>query len=119
MLGDTITITRNAIANVLVKVNQDNYSSVYLLRTSTEEFRLNVRHSTESAKPGVVPFERHNIEYIHTLFATSTVPEKQEIASWTMRSRKGDDPAAALLSGKALVAWLSDANLTKLIAWES
>lgn len=119
MLGDTITITRNAVANVLVKINQDNFTSQYLLRTATEEFRLNVRHSTESAKAGAIPFERHNIEYIHTVFATSTVPEVKQIASVTMRCQRGDDPAQMLLTAKAIIAYCSDSNLGKLIAWES
>lgn len=119
MLGDTITITRNAVANVLSKINQDNYSSSYLLRTATEEFRVNVRHATETAKAGVVPFERHNIEYIHTTFATATVGELEERIAHTVRCRRAADPADALKSAKALVGYLTDANLTKLIAWES
>jgi len=119
MLGDTITITRNAVANVLAKINQDNFTSQYMLRTSTEEFLLNVRHNTESAKLGVKPFDRHNIEYIHTTFATATVPEVKQISSVTIRCPRGDDPNAALLTAKALMAWCTDANLTKLIAWES
>lgn len=119
MLGDSITITHNAVARVLSKTNQDNYSSEYLLRTATEEFRLYVRHATETAKAGIVPFERHNIEYVHTTFATLTLPEQQQRATFTVRCRRGDDPAAALLSSKGLIAWLTDVNVTKLIAWES
>lgn len=119
MLGDTISLTHNSVARVLSKINQDNYSSEYLLRTATDEFRLQVRHSTESAKPGVVPFERHNLEFTATTFATPTVAEVKNISSYTIRTRKGTDPATALLAAKAQVAWLSDANVTKLIAWES
>lgn len=119
MLGDSITLTHNAVARVLSKINQDNYSSEYLLVTSTDEFRLKVRHSKESAKAGVVPFERHNIEFSVTTFGTPTVAEAIHIASYTVRTRKGTDPAAALLASKAMVGWLSDANATKLIAWES
>lgn len=119
MLGDTITITRNAVANVLVKINQDNYTSIYLLRTATEEFRLNVRHAVETAKAGVTPLERHNIEYIHTTFATTTLDERKEIATFTMRSPRASDPAEAVKTAKALTAWLTDANLAKLGAWES
>lgn len=119
MLGDTITITHNTVARVLVKNNQDNYSSEYLLRTATEEFLLYVRHAKETAKAGIVPFERHNIEFVHTTFATLTTIEQQQRATFTVRCRRGDDPAQALLTAKAQVAWLSDANVTKLIAWES
>lgn len=119
MLGETITITHNTVARVLPRINQDNFAATYQLRTATEEFRVNVRHATESAKAGVVPFERHNFEFIHTTFATATTVEVKQIASFTARCLRGDDPGAALLTAKAMIAWLSDANVTKLIAWES
>lgn len=119
MLGDTITLTYNAVSTILSKINQDNYSSEYLKRTSTEEFRLRVRHSLESAKAGLVPFDRHNIELTHTVFATPTVVEIVDITSTTIRSRKSTDPAVTLLTAKASIGYLTDANLTKLIAWES
>lgn len=121
MLGDTITLTHNSVARVLSKINQDNYSSEYLLRTSTNEYRLNVRHGQESVakNSGVAPFERHNIELRVTTFATTTAPQIEHVVSTVVRTRKGSDPADALLAAKAAVAWMSDANLTKLIAWES
>lgn len=119
MLGDTITITVNAVARVLSKINQDNFAAEYLLRTATEEFRVNVRHSTESAKVGIRPFERHNFELRHTVFATLTVAEVIRITATTIRCMKGDDPAAVVLTAKGETAWLSDANLAKLVAWES
>lgn len=119
MLGDTITITHNAVAKVLSKINQDNYSSEYLLRSATDEFRVKVRHATESSTKGSVPFERHNIELRVTTFATLVVDQIEHLVSFTIRTRKGSSPTDALLAAKAQVAWLSDANVTKLIAWES
>lgn len=119
MLGDTITITHNAVSKVLSKINQDNYSSEYLLRSATDEFRIKVRHSVESPQPGKVPFDRHNIELSVTTYATPTTSEVTNITSVTMRTRKGTDPAVALLAAKAQLGYLSDANVTKLIAWES
>lgn len=119
MLGDTISITHNAVARVLSKINQDNYSTEYMLRTSTEEFRIYVRHAVETAKAGIVPFERHNIEYIHTTFPTATVALLEERVAFTIRCKRMGDPAEALKTAKALQGFLTDANLTKLIAWES
>nr|UJQ85733.1 MAG: putative coat protein [Leviviridae sp.] len=121
MLGDTITVTHNAVSRVLSKINQDNYSARYRLQTATDEFLIDVRHSTESLPKGsaLQPIERHNIEFRVTTFATATVPELVQIYSATVRTRRGSDPAAALLAAKALTAWQTDANLTKLIAWES
>lgn len=119
MLGDTITVTHNAVARILSKINQDNYSSEYLLRSATDEFRIRVRHAVESSVKGAVPFERHNIEFRVTTFATLTVDQIENLVSVTIRARKGTDPAVTLLAAKAQLAWLTDANVTKLIAWES
>lgn len=119
MLGDTLTITHNSVSKVLSKINQDNFSTIYQLRSATEEFRCQVRHTVESAKQGAVPFDRHNIEFTHTTYATATVPAIVNVASFVIRTRAGTDPGAPLLDAKALVGWLSDANVTKLIAWES
>jgi hypothetical protein len=119
MLGDTITLTHNAVSRVLSKINQDNFSGEYLLTTSTDEYRLRVRHTYDSAPAGKVPFQRHTIEFSVTTFATPTVLEIVQIAQYTIRTRKGTDPASALLAAKALTGWMSDANTAKLIAWES
>lgn len=119
MLGDTITITHNAVSKVLSKINQDNYSSEYLLRSATDEFRIKVRHNNESSAKGEVPFERHNIELRVTTFATLVVPQVEHLTSVTIRTRKGSSPTDCLLAAKAQLGFLSDANVTKLIAWES
>jgi hypothetical protein len=119
MIGDTITLTHNSVSKVLSKISEANFASVYQLRSATDEFVLNVRHSTETAKAGSVPFERHNIELRHTVFATPTAFEVVNIVSTTIRCRRGSDPAATLLDAKAFNGWLSDANVGKLIAWES
>ena len=52
MFADPQTLTVNAVAKALKKINQDGYSSEYLLRTSTEEFRLNLRNTTYMDKIG-------------------------------------------------------------------
>nr|UOL48991.1 MAG: putative coat protein [Leviviridae sp.] len=119
MLGDTITITHNAVSRVLSKINQDNYSGEYLLRTATDEFRVRVRHSVDNAPKGTVAFDRHNIDLSVTTFATPTTVEEVQTANYTVRTRKSSNPANALLAAKALNGWLTDANVTKLIAWES
>jgi hypothetical protein len=119
LLGETLTITHNSVARVLPRINQDNFQGLYQLRTTTEEFRVVVKHSTESSKPGVMPLERHYIEYTHSVFATLTVPEFKQVSSVTIRCARGDDPDAAVKTAKALNTWLTDANVAKLIAWES
>lgn len=46
MFADPQTLTVNAVAKALVRINQDQYSSEYLLRSSTDEFRLKIRNSS-------------------------------------------------------------------------
>jgi hypothetical protein len=53
MFADPSVVTINAVAKNLVRINQDKYSSEYLLRSSTEEFRLNIRNSSYADKKRV------------------------------------------------------------------
>lgn len=77
MIGDTITVTINAVAKTLVKINQDKYSSEYRLREADGMFTLNIRHSSYSSKDGrAALIDRHNVELIHTRYATPTDPAK-------------------------------------------
>ena len=45
MFTDTLTVTINAVAKVMVRVNQDGYSSEYRLKETDGEFRLRDRKS--------------------------------------------------------------------------
>jgi len=119
MIGATITLTHNSVAKVLPLLKEENFTSFYQLRTALDEFVVSIRHSTEPAKSGALPFERHYIEFKHTVFATPTAFEVVNVAATTIRCRRGSDPAASLLDAKALFGFLTDANVTKLIAWES
>nr|UJQ85520.1 MAG: putative coat protein [Leviviridae sp.] len=118
--SDPTTITISTVGKTLNKINQDNFGSEYLYRSSTEEVRLRIRHQNESAKVGVTPFERHNLEMIHTVFAVApAVVNTERRYSFTARVKRGDDPASALASAKGLIGFLTDANVTKAIGWES
>jgi hypothetical protein len=73
--GSTLTITINSVAKVLNRINQDNYGSEYYLRSSTEDYRVKIRHSKEATQPDGRNFDRHNVEVTHTVFATGSDPE--------------------------------------------
>jgi hypothetical protein len=73
--GTTATLTINSVAKVLNRINQDNYGSEYFLRTSTDEYRMKVRHLKEAPQKDGRIFDRHNIEVTHTVYATSTTPQ--------------------------------------------
>jgi len=75
--GSTITVTVNAVAKVLNRINQDSYGSEYLLRESLQEFRVKIRHSQVKANVtlGTVARDRHNFELTQTVFSTVTDKE--------------------------------------------
>lgn len=117
--GATLTVTINSVAKVLNRINQDNYGSEYMLRSSTEEFRMKIRHSKENSKTGTV-YERHNMELTHTVFATATTKEVVRNAYTVARGPLNDDvtPLGYLLAGFATYA--SNATVqADLLSWQS
>jgi hypothetical protein len=122
MLGDTVTVTLGGSGGTereLKKINQDNYSAEYLDRISTDEVRLKVRHTIESAKNGNAALDRHNVELTQTVFATLTEPEYTRQFYFVFRFAKGDTEADAVDVAEA-VTYLSDATfLGQIAGWES
>lgn len=118
MLGDTVTIVYDGGNVVLTKINQDNYQSEYYFRDSEHLFRMRVRHSQSTPKGGVTK-DRHNVEITRTVFALGEVDEYDEKVYLVVECI----PAQAnILLGAALAAWLtvtSNANLIKVVNWES
>jgi len=96
--GATFTLTFNSVNKVLNRISQNQYSSEYLLRSATEEYRMKVRHSSEVIKnpnPLTRGIDRHNVEITHVIFATSTAPEIFRQAYAVYRIMPGDDPTNA------------------------
>jgi hypothetical protein len=117
--GATLTVTINAVAKVLNRINQDNYGSEYMLRSTTDEFRVKIRHSKENSKNGVV-MERHNVEITHTVFATATTDEVVRSTYIVVRGKLNDDvtPLGYLLAG--FVTYVSNATVqSDLLSWQS
>lgn len=123
MFADPTTLTVNSVAKALVRINQDKYSSEYLLRTATEEFRLNVRNSTYMDKKRAVLIDRHNVEFIHTVFPVSPATLSTIRKTYTViENQQGDTLADPTYVASALYAWLTastNANITKLMNLES
>lgn len=92
MFANTLTITINAVARILTRVNQDNFGSTYRLKDGTQEFTLKFRNSTEPSD-GVEPIDRHNMFFEHIVYATPSASEKKYTMSATIRMRKTSDPA--------------------------
>jgi hypothetical protein len=119
MFADPQSVTVNAVAKSLVKINQDGFSSEYLLRSSTDEFRFRIRNTSYRPKGSAVLFDRHNVELIQTVFATGSAPAYVRKAYAVFENQQGDTLTDPKYVALALAGFLTDANLTKLMNFES
>jgi len=120
MFADPSVVTINAVAKNLVRINQDKYSSEYLLRSATEEHRLNIRNTSYVDKKRGVTINRHNVELINTVFpvapATTSTVRKTYVV---IENQIGDtltDPRNVALG---LCAFLTSAKIDQLMNFES
>lgn len=118
MLGDTISITINAVAKVLKKINQDQYSSEYLLRETTGEFRMKVRHSKDKGLVRGEAMDRHNVELSRTVFGTAPDDGYSVVVSTTLRNPERIEGAEVDQISDGLADWVK-ANGVLLVGWES
>jgi hypothetical protein len=123
MFADPTTVTIDGNAKALVRINQDQYSSEYLLRSTTDEFRLRIRNTSFLDRKRNVTIDRHNVELIQTIFpvapATLSTVRKAYIV---LENQQGDTLADPVKMAAGLYAWLTastNANLTKLVNFES
>jgi hypothetical protein len=123
MFADPQTLTVNSVAKALNKIGVGNGTSEYLLRTSTDEFRLNIRNTSYTDKKRDVQIDRHNVEFVHTVFpvapATHSLVRKAYVV---IENQKGDTLTDPTYVASALFAWLTastNANITKLMNLES
>jgi hypothetical protein len=122
MFADPAVVTIDAVGQSLVRINQDNYSSEYLLRTATDEHRLRIRNQSRSDKKLGSVIDRHNIELIQTVFATATDPAYVRKAYAVIENQQGDTLDDPLNVAAGLFAFLtasSGANITKMMNFES
>jgi len=117
---DTVTVTINSVAKVLNRINQDQYSSEYFLRGTSDEFRLKLRNTsyTNSATGKVT--DRHNVELVQTVYAVApaTVPTIRKAYS-VLENERVDGLTEPLNFALGFVAFHSSANITKLLNYES
>jgi hypothetical protein len=117
--GATLTITINAVAKVLNRINQDNYGSEFYLRETLVSYRYKIRHSKVKAT-AAVPYaqDRHNVELTVTTFATSTVP--QHVSTYYSVIQVPEDAVMATESLQAQGFGSYSFNATRvddLLAW--
>jgi hypothetical protein len=121
--ADPAVVTINGVANSLVRIRQDGYSSEYLLRSSTSELKLNIRNTSYQDKKRGVTIDRHNAELIQTVFpvapATLSTIRKAYVV---IENQQGDTLVDPTNVASALLAFLnasSAANVTKMLNLES
>jgi hypothetical protein len=123
MFADPQTVTVNAVARTLIRINQDQYSSEWLLRSNLDEFRMYIRNSTRTDKTRGVAIDRHNIELRWTIFpvapATRSFIRRTTI---TVENEQGDtltDPVGVAVGLCNYLSASSGANVTKMVNFES
>lgn len=122
MLGNTLTLTDGGGSPVTVtvtKINQDQYASEYLYRSSLSSWRVKVRHTVVKATASRAAYDRHNVEIVQTVFATDTEPEFERKTYVVFENLSKDSD---VLNVKFLSNFLSGsnwANVTALQNWES
>jgi hypothetical protein len=117
MLGSTFVLGLASGSKTLPLVTQDGYAAEYYLRESAKSYRVRVRHSNVTRNG--VEYDRHNVEAVITVFASGAVAEYQETA-YFITEQLASDSIVELMD--ALADWAiasSNANLTKLLGWES
>lgn len=75
MIAEPLTVTVSGTPIALMKINQDNYSSEWFLRTAGGEFRAFVRNSSFKDRARAVMVDRHNVELRQTIFGVSPAPD--------------------------------------------
>lgn len=118
MFADPITITVNAVAKSLVKINQDSYGSEYFLREATQEFRLRIRNTTFTPKGGRIT-DRHNVEFTNVVYATETVASKTRKAYSVFEHERSDTDTLVAKGFVGHAGFLTEANINKLLNYES
>lgn len=124
MLADPTALVINGVTKNLVKINQDGYSSEYVLREALGEYRFKVRNQKARFDKRINAWtERHNVELVHTIFpvAPATTGFTRKVY-FVLENQQGDTLVDPMYEAAALCVWLtasSSANITKMLNSES
>lgn len=118
--ANTLTIKVNGVDKILKRINQDGYATQYYLHEALEEFTVNIRHTRENPQKNGTVFDRHNVEYIHTVFATETTPSRIRVQYFVSRNTRDDDYTNVGYDVKAISDLIAaTGNIPDLLAWVS
>lgn len=117
MIGDTVALTYNAGTVTLTRINQDNFGAAYYGTSGNDKFNLSIKHTIPArGKAGESHLARLDVEHYD---ATGVL--LRTASAWSVI--RTDDGIQATTNSenvsKALTAFLSAANITKLVNRES
>lgn len=107
MFAATITLTINAVAHVLNRVNQDAFGSEYRYSGTLSSITMKIRHTTDSADSDGLLMLRHNVFVERVIYPTATELLKKETTTFTLRGGSREDPVLTSQLGSAVVTWLN------------
>lgn len=117
MIGDTISLTHNGGAIVLTKINQDNYGAEYFLESGVRRFTMTVKHTIPSRGAAG---ESHLVRLDVEVYDAGGVLLRTSSAWTVIRTDNGiQDQEESEDAAEALVAFLTAANITKVVGRQS
>jgi len=121
MFADPFTVTVNGVAKALIRINQDKYSSEYLLKNALDEYRMTIRNTPNQVdKKRGVTYDRHNVELIHTVYPVAPSTRSYVRKSYfVFLNEQGDTLTDPQYITSALFAAFTAGNITKLENLES
>lgn len=125
MIGDTLTFDYAGGTLTLTKITEGGYSSEYLLKEASAEFRLQIRHSKENGVSNGIALDRHNVTLTRQVYPDSEFPNglfyQAYIVIRTPRADQGIDTdyLATALADLLSVTVSSRTVQERVIGWES
>jgi hypothetical protein len=118
MLTDPQSITVNAVAKSMPRIQDIPGGTRYRYRTTTDEFLFDIRHTVGKITGGGLG-ESHTVRVKYTVFKTAVVPEQVFYATLAIQNGDGMDLTQARYVTLALCAWAVSATIDRLLVGES
>lgn len=118
MLTDPQSLTVNAVAKSMPRIQDIPGGTRYRYRTTTDEYVFDIQHRVGKITGGQ-PGESHVVRVHYTVFATATVPKQEFYATLTIQNGDGMDLTQARYVTLALCAWAVSATIDRLLIGES
>jgi len=120
MFTDPIVVAVNAVNKSLVRINQDGYSSEYLLKNSLDEYRFTIKNTSYTDKKRSVLIDRHTVQLTQTIYpvapATLSTIRKTYMV---IENQQGDTIADSGYIARAVCDYLTTARIVQLTNFES